>query len=299
MTKRTAVRAAIGAALLGLVTGCADGPAVQAPPVPAPTIGPAPVSPASYIAAVTDLPWRPYIQDPRQALIVERAELELVVQCMRRRGYGAFTQSMIQYAVPDLAQEPGGPYGWIDGAKARKYGFHTSPADGASFHQAPVRLSADQDRALRSCTAGASSALQAGRVIDPGSLVNKMAAQAWSLTVGDARVKTATARWSSCMRAHGFRYSAPPTGDQWLAKSRTASPAEIATASADAACTTSADLAGIFFAVDAGYQRELISLEKAKLVAIGAELRAETARAAAILDHAGTGRARDRRTTAP
>jgi hypothetical protein len=297
MTKQTAVRAAIGVALLGLIAGCAGGPAVQAPLVPAPTIGRAPASPASYLAAIIDLPWHLYIQDPRQALIVEQAELVLVVQCMRHRGYGTFTQSMMSYAVPDLAQEPGGPYGWIDGAKARKYGFHSSPADGASLHQASVRLSGAQNRALRACSASAGSTLQAGRMIDPASLVNQMAAQAWSLAAGDARVRTATARWSSCMRAHGFRYSAPPTADQWLATSRMVSRAEIATASADAACTASTDLAGIFFAVDAGYQRELIGRETAKLAAIGAELRAETARAAAVLAHASAGQARDLGTT--
>jgi hypothetical protein len=293
-TRQTAVRAAIAVALLGSVAGCAVGSAVQAPPVPAPAIGAAPASPASYIAAITDLPWRPYIQDPRQALVVERAELVLAVQCMRHRGYRTFTQSMMNYAVPDLAQEPGGPYGWIDGAKAAKFGFHTSPADGVSIHQAPVRLSGAQDRALRSCTAGANSALQAGRVIDPGNLVNQMAAQAWSLTADDTRVKTATARWSSCMRARSFRYSAPPMANRWLAKSGTASQAEIATASADAACTASTDLAGIFFAIDAGYQRELISRERATLAAIGAELRAETGRAATVLDHASIAAARDR-----
>jgi hypothetical protein len=277
------VRTALVLAVVCLASGCAQSTAGRAGAPRPPVIGTAPAEPASFLAAVTGLPWRAYIQGPRQTLIVERAQLILAVQCMHRRGFTPFSQSMMQYGIPDLVQDPGGPYGLIDERKAMRYGFHLSPAEQASYHPASVRLTARQIGALRICLSDANSALDGGRTIDPRYLVNQLAARAWRLASADARVRAATGRWSVCMRARGFRYSAPPGQAQWISKGPTASRIEIRVASADAACTASTDLAGIFFAVDAGYQRELIRAESAALAPIGTAIKAENARAAEVL----------------
>jgi hypothetical protein len=285
MTNITAARIITGFGVACAIVGCANSAGLQTIRVAAPVIGRAPSTPTSYLSAIANLPWRPYIQSPHQVLVFQKAQLILVVQCMHRHGFTAFKQSMMSYGEPDLAQEPGGPYGWINIHKAMKYGFHPSPADRVTYHVASTRLSAVENGALRTCLNEANAKLTGKRTIDPENLVNQLAAQAWDLTVNDTRVHAATVKWSSCMRAQGFRYSTPPSQVWWIRRSESASPAEIATASSDAACTATSDLAGIFFAVDAGYQQELIRQEAFRLAAIGNSLRAENARAVVIVDN--------------
>jgi hypothetical protein len=58
---------------------------------------------------------------------------------------------------------------------------------------------------------------------------------------------------------------------------------EIATARADATCTRSANLAGIYFAVLAGYQRELVAQHRGALAGLAREGQSAVARAARVV----------------
>ncbi len=99
----------------------------------------------------------------------------------------------------------------------------------------------------------------------------------------DPAVKTATKPWSACMSRNGFSYADPgpvfrtalqvmygggrggispdtPVG-------ASANSTQLALATADASCTQSTDLAGIYFAVQASYEQQLVTANQAALTA--------------------------------
>jgi hypothetical protein len=101
--------------------------------------------------------------------------------------------------------------------------------------------------------------------------------------LADSDVKKATGAWSACMAADGYDYPDPNTAfhDQLRVDIRpnisisSDAPydgltsaqykAQIAVAESDAACTTSTDLAGIYFAVQADYEQQIVDADQQKL----------------------------------
>ena len=90
----------------------------------------------------------------------------------------------------------------------------------------------------------------------------------------DAAVKNATQQWSACMARNGYTYSQPEDvffdqiqkmfgGKRQISfgatVSNAANQAQIAAAVTDATCTGSADLAGIYFAVQASYEQQIVN----------------------------------------
>jgi hypothetical protein len=87
-------------------------------------------------------------------------------------------------------------------------------------------------------------------------------------------VKNATQQWSACMARNGYSYRQPQDvffdqiqkmfgGKRFIAAGATvstvANQAQIAAAVTDANCTQSADLAGIYFAVQASYEQQIVN----------------------------------------
>lgn len=98
----------------------------------------------------------------------------------------------------------------------------------------------------------------------------------------DAAVRKAARAWSACMAKNGYRFGQPQdvfsaelqetTGGQPPAGaggpvSAAASKAQLAVAVSDAGCTQSADLAGIYFAVEASYEQQLVNANQLALTA--------------------------------
>ena len=102
----------------------------------------------------------------------------------------------------------------------------------------------------------------------------------------DPSIAKATKAWSACMTADGYVYGTPnELINSVMAVSRAASKttvtggltitapsltaaqkaAQIAQAEADAACTQSTDLAGIYFAVQAGYEQQIVDANQPEL----------------------------------
>lgn len=88
------------------------------------------------------------------------------------------------------------------------------------------------------------------------------------------RVKNATQAWSACMAKNGYGFRQPQTvfftefqamsgGSHQVypdeAVSAAANQAQLATAVSDANCPQAADLAGIYFAVQASYEQQLVN----------------------------------------
>jgi hypothetical protein len=118
----------------------------------------------------------------------------------------------------------------------------------------------------------------------------------------DPAVKAATRAWSACMAKNGYSFTQPQTVfgqefqdmyggqrsiDPSTPVSASAQQAQLATAVTDADCTQSSDLAGIYFAVQASYEQQLVNANQQALTAAVQQYRAayakELAKLAALL----------------
>src|ERR1022692_33964 len=109
----------------------------------------------------------------------------------------------------------------------------------------------------------------------------------------DPAVKNATNAWSACMAKNGYSDHQPQTlfiqerqtmyGNSHQINaaapiSAAANQAQIAAAASDANCTQSADLAGIYFAVQASYEQQLVNANQQALGAAVQQYKAAYAR---------------------
>ena len=101
--------------------------------------------------------------------------------------------------------------------------------------------------------------------------------------VGDHRaVKKATTQWAACMARNGYHYTQAGAvfpdqlhqaygGQRDISPSSTVSPAanqaQISAAVTDSTCTQTTDLAGIYFAVLASYEQQLVNANQQALTA--------------------------------
>jgi hypothetical protein len=232
----------------------------------------------------TAMPLAAYEEPQSQATILEAINI-LVTQCMRARGY-EFTSAAP--SAQTLAAEPDPePYGVTSAAQAAEYGYGQPPL--------PSSQTSGGQRADH--TAGYVSALWGitpGDPVKPGqhltgcmpaavdrinpsagtldvSLAGQLEQQAESYTAQDARVLAVERKWSACMAARGFHYQTPMDAAAAFPDKRAAgapSQAEIATAEADVACKAKTGLPGVWLAVQAGYERELIAANQTALQAL-------------------------------
>jgi len=115
--------------------------------------------------------------------------------------------------------------------------------------------------------------------------VPQIAEQAVSFTQTDPRIRAVTRAWSACMARRYYHYSSPAQVERqhWRTPP---DKAEIATAVADVACKTQANLLNTWLAVQAAYQQALIGQNLATLSGLQANFapllrRADAALAAA------------------
>jgi hypothetical protein len=108
----------------------------------------------------------------------------------------------------------------------------------------------------------------------------------------NAAISTATKAWRTCMARNGYDYPDPQTAfrDEMqhlfggggpeikiggTSISTEQNRAQIAMAVADANCTQSTDLAGIYFAVQASYEQQIVNANQQALSAAVAQYRAD------------------------
>jgi hypothetical protein len=109
----------------------------------------------------------------------------------------------------------------------------------------------------------------------------------------DTAVKNATQAWTACMARNGYHLGQPGTvfpqeirnmygGGHQIGLnapvSEAANRAQIATAVTDATCTDSSDLAGIYLAVQASYEQQLVSANQQALTTAVQQYRAAYAK---------------------
>ncbi|WP_329489331.1 hypothetical protein OG618_22475 [Kitasatospora sp. NBC_01246] len=203
----------------------------------------------------------------------------LVVSCMQRAGFTGFGGDGLQAAqAPDNATAlPAGAWGYLGAEAAAVQGFHppkralprpVAPAAGPAEAYDAARVDCDRQAAER-----------IGSPPGPGAeLVGRLFDESIGATGRDARVAAATGEWSTCMAAAGFRVDDPAALPERYRAVAEITPGELATARADADCTARSNLAGIWFAVLAGYQRQQIDRNAQALTAQQEAVRAQDAK---------------------
>jgi hypothetical protein len=182
--------------------------------------------------------------------------------------------------------QPWEAWGYLGTTPAQQYGFR-APAGSAlstlGIDANPAANPADlppaEQTAIGKCTTIGqefTDAIGKGPLAGILALSNDIAND----VLKDAAVKKATRQWSACMARNGYTYQQPQNvffdqiqkmfgGKQQITfgatVSNAANQAQIAAAVTDATCTESADLAGIYFAVQASYEQQIVNANQVAL----------------------------------
>jgi hypothetical protein len=196
--------------------------------------------------------------------------------------------------------QPWGAWGYLGAAEAQQYGFR-APAgsalrvlgiDGAGPGSDPASLPQAEQTAIGKCatiTENFTNAMQNGPLADVGTLSNDL----YTDVTKDAEVNSATQAWVACMTKNGYSFTQPQNifrqefqsmygGKRQITFGETvsaaANQAQIATAVTDAGCTDSTDLAGIYFAVQASYEQQIVNANQEALTTAVRQYRAAYAK---------------------
>jgi hypothetical protein len=192
--------------------------------------------------------------------------------------------------------QPWGQWGYLGVTQAEQSGFRLEPGAALSDLGIDVpppsanqpSIPAAQQTALGKCgtiVQDFTNAAQKGPMAGIYTLTNDL----YNDVLKDAAVKNATQAWSACMAKNGYSYKQPGAvffqelrniyghngginiGDPVSAAARQA---QLAAAVTDADCTQYADLAGIYFAVQASYEQQLVNANQQALTAAVQQYRA-------------------------
>jgi hypothetical protein len=297
----------------GLLIGCCMGLAACTASTPkgpdvavsTPSVG-RPQPPASAQAALSRMAFTPYAalgQSDNDGLAPNESSYALTQACLTAAGYpGAGNVPFaISLGPANLSfAQPWGSWGYLGTAAAQQYGFR-APAGSALSNLGinanpaapdPADLPEPEQKAIGKCTTieqDFTDAIGKGPLAGILTLSNDIASDVRK----DAAVMKATRQWGACMARNGYAYSQPQSvffdqihkmfgGSRQINVGATVSPAanqaQIATAVADATCTESADLAGIYFAVQARYEQQIVNANQAALTSAVQQYKAAYAR---------------------
>jgi hypothetical protein len=258
-----------------------------------PSVG-RPPPPASAQAALSSEAFTPYAAlgtSSNDGLAPGESQFALVGPCMNAAGYPGVTMS--DFIVPfgisiggGLAfTQPWGAWGYLGAADAQQYGFRVPPGAalitlglGGTPPASPPSMPAAEQTAAGKC----------GTIIQDFGTATGKGALAGIATLGndistdvqhDPAVRSATQAWSACMAKNGYTFDQPLSvwGQELRVMygngpiniggpvSASAQQAQLTAAVTDADCTQSSDLAGIYFAVQASYEQQLVTANQQAL----------------------------------
>ena len=285
------------AGLTACTAAASTGPDVT---VTAPAVG-RPQPPASAQAAMSGEAFTPYAalgQSSNDGLAPGESTYALATACMAAAGYSGTSNVPISVRVGPAQlgfAQPWGAWGYLSAAEAQQYGFRMPP--GTALAELGIDVTpgsnqgtvpqAEQD-AMTKCstiTDNFDNAMQNGPLAGIATLSNDI----YNDVAKDPAVSAATRQWATCMTRNGYTFTQPGTvfsheiqaifgGHQGVSNaasvSSAANQAQLATAVTDADCTQSADLAGIYFAVQASYEQQLVNANQQALTAAVQQYRA-------------------------
>ncbi len=257
----------------------------KAAPKPTPTVADVgrPPMAASIDAALAQQAFTPYAhigQVDSDGLAPHETTAQLGIACMSAAGYPAYGGNLpgqsVRVGDGVVGTSPFGPYGYVGGPTGpAARGFN--PALGQGVHSStPVgQLPADEQTAALIC------AHIIGDFRDTQEQGSLAIVDSLSTTIGsdvqqDPQVIAATAAWSQCMAADGYQLADPDAaihgglrpvqGPAGTGTPAPPDPAAVALAQADARCTDRSDLDGIYFAVQAEYEQQVVAANRQQLV---------------------------------
>jgi hypothetical protein len=305
---RLSLRAGLAACCCAALAAC-----TAAPPkgpdatVKAPTVGrpPAPVSGQAALSAEAFTPYAALGMSSNDGLAPGESQYSLIGPCMSAAGYPGVTVGdgivpISIFAGGSLAfTQPWGGWGYLGAAEAQQYGFRVPPGTalttlglGGTPPTSPPSLTAAEQTAAGKCgtiVQDFANATQNGALAGISTLSNDIQND----VARDPAVKNATRAWSACMAKNGYTAGQPQSvffqelqamsgGHGGISPSTPVSAsvnqAQIATAVADAGCTQSSDLAGIYFAVQASYEQQLVTANQQALTSAVSQYRAAYAK---------------------
>jgi hypothetical protein len=290
------LRLGLAACCCGALAACTAGPP-KGPntTVRTPSVG-RPPPPASAQAALSSEAFTPYAAlgiSSEDGLAPGESQYTLAGPCMSAAGYpgvnvgdGIVPMQISLGGIADLSfTQPWGGWGYLGAADAQQYGFRAPPGAaltvlglGGGLPANPPSVPAAEMAAAGKC----------GTIMQDFSNTTEQGALAGIVTLGndisndvlrDAAVKEATRAWSACMAKNGYSFNQPQNVffDELQAMygngpisigapvSASAQQAQLAAAVTDADCTQSTDLAGIYFAVQASYEQQLVNANQQAL----------------------------------
>ena len=258
-----------------------------------PSVG-RPAPPASAQAALSSEAFTPYASlgmSANDGLAPGQSQYALAGPCMNAAGYPGITAG--DFIVPVAISiggglaftQPWGEWGYLGAADAQQYGFRVPPGaaitalgiGGTPSASLPSVPAAEQTAADKCGTIiqDFGNATQDGALAGIATLANDIANDVQN----DPAVKAATRAWAACMAKNGYTFDQPedvwrqemqvmyPNGSRNTGDpiSASAQQAQLAAAATDAGCTQSSDLAGIYFAVQASYEQQLVTANQQAL----------------------------------
>jgi hypothetical protein len=276
----------------GLAACTASAPKGPDVTVSTPSVG-RPAPPASAQTALSRMAFTPYAalgQSDNDGLAPGESSYALSQACLATAGYpnAGNVPFAISLGPANLAfAQPWGAWGYLGTAAAQQYGFRAPVGSalsilGIDVNSAPgnpADLPPAEQTAMGKCATieqDFTDAISKGPLAGIVTLSNDIANDVQK----DAAVKKATQQWSACMARNGYSYQQPQNVffDQiqkmfggrhqinpGATVSNAANQAQIAAAVTDATCTGSADLAGIYFAVQASYEQQIVNANQQAL----------------------------------
>ncbi|HEY2443388.1 MAG TPA: hypothetical protein VGI31_09665, partial [Streptosporangiaceae bacterium] len=287
-------------AALAALAACTAGPN-QGPntAVTTPHVG-RPQPPSSAQAALSRDAFTPYAAlglSDNDGLAPSESIFALGNACMSAAGYPGANAGDVPVGISiggptALAfSQPWGAWGYLGAAAAQQYGFLASPGSAlatlgvdfqpnafTSLPQAEQTAGGKCSTIVQNFTDGAESRALAG--------IRALANDIFNDVQHDPAVRAAGHAWSACMSKSGYRFDQPSdvfrqelqniyNGGKrgplditpGAAVSNSARQAQLATAVTDSDCSLSTDLAGIYFAVLASYEQQLVNANQQALSA--------------------------------
>ena len=278
----------------GLAACTAAAPKGPDATVTTPAVGrpPAPVSAQAALSGEAFTPYAALGISSNDGLAPGESQYTLAGPCMSAAGYPGVTFG--DFIVPvsisvggGLAfTQPWGGWGYLGSADAEQYGFRVPPGAALTV----LGLGAPPPASLPSVPAAEQAAAdKCGTIIQDFAEATQDGALAGIIALSndiatdvahDPAVKNATRAWTGCMANNGYSFDQPQNvfgqefqimygGQHRISPSTqvtaSANQAQLAAAVADAGCTQSSDLAGIYFAVQASYEQQLVTANQQAL----------------------------------
>jgi hypothetical protein len=304
---RTRTSLAVLAGCCAALAACTANPSNKPDPtVTNPAVGrpPAPVSAQAALSRDAFSPYAALGLSSNDGLAPGESQYTLIEPCMSAAGYPNVTidDGIVPIGISiggGLAfSQPWGAWGYLGAADAQQYGFRVPPGAALTalglggFPANPPNVPAAEQTAAGKCgtiVQDFATATQDGALAGIDTLTTDIGND----MAHDPAVKAATRAWSTCMAKNGYSSVQPQNlffqemqnmygGSHAISPSTpvsaSANQAQLAAAVTDADCTQSSDLAGIYFAVQASYEQQLVTANQQALDSAVSQYRAAYAK---------------------